>query len=238
MRMVEATRRAWIDTQLSGPAGADRSAGEGGNPGWSHHVYAMAIRSGCMSPQEAAVLFHNGLETDPVFPMTFWHRFAELEAAALAGQVQWGLNYLRCHWGAALEAGMTTLWEAFDPAWLCDDPHGVSIVTRESATYGGYRTSHCHGSSSGPAAWLHATVLGVTPVKAGFAAIDFDPALGDLEWAEGTIPTPRGPSHPRAELIVPDGVEVRVREDTRQAWEIEVAGATQVVDATEERKDV
>lgn len=128
---------------------------------------------------------------------------------------------------------MTTLWEAFDPAWLGDDPHGVSIVTGESATYGGYRTSHCHGSSSGPAAWLHTAVLGVTPVKAGFAAIDFNPALGDLEWAEGTIPTPRGPIHvslrrregsrPKAQLIVPDGVEVRVQEDTRQSWVIEVA---------------
>jgi alpha-L-rhamnosidase len=233
MRMREAARRAWIDPQLSGSADAGGSTGEDGSPGWSHHVYAMAIRSGCMSPQEAAVLFRYGLETDPVFPMTFWHRFAELEAAAFVGQVQWGLDYLRRHWGSALEAGMTTLWEAFDPAWLGDDPHGVSIVTGESATHGGYRTSHCHGSSSGPAAWLHAAVLGVTPDKAGFAAIAFNPALGDLEWAEGAIPTPHGPIHvslrrreggrPKAELIVPDGVEVRIREDTRQAWAIEVA---------------
>ena len=104
------------------------------------------------------------------------------------------------------------------------------MVAGESATYGGYRTAHCRGSSAGPAAWLHTAVLGVVPDKAGFAAIRFAPALGDLEWAKGTIPTPHGPiqvslrrregARPRAELTVPDGIEVRVQEHTRQAWEI------------------
>ena len=251
-RMAEASRRAWIDVQLSRLAGADRSAGVDKSSGWSHRVYAMAIRGGCLSLQEAALLFKNGLETDGVFPMTYWQRFAELDAAARVGQVQWGLDYIRRHWGSALKAGMQTLWEAFDPAWLGDDPHGVSIVPGENVTYGGYRTSHCHGSSSGPAAWLHTAVLGVTPVKAGFAALDFKPSLGDLEWAEGTIPAVRGPIHvslrrregrlPIAELIVPAGVEVRVSEDTRQGWEIEVAdhtgaaGSVQVADATQERR--
>jgi len=125
---------------------------------------------------------------------------------------------------------MTTLWEAFDPAWLGDDPHGVSLVTGERATYGGYRTAHCHGSSAGPAAWLHTVVLGVVPDKAGFTAIQFAPELADLEWATGTIPTPHGPirvslrrrggARPVAELTVPDGIEVRVPERTRQVWEI------------------
>jgi hypothetical protein len=246
MRMMEAARRAWIEAQLASPAGADPLAAEDGSSGWSHHVYAMAIRVGCMSPQDAAVMFRNRLETDPVFPMTFGYRFFELDAAALVGQIQWGLDYLRRHWGSALEAGMTTLWEAFDPAWSGDDPHGVSIVTRESATYGGYRTSHCHGSSSGPAAWLHTAVLGVTPIKAGFAAIDFKPALGDLEWAEGTLPTPHGPisvalrrregRRPHAELTVPPGVDIRIPESKDQEWEIEIAdsirtGAATVADA-------
>ena len=126
---------------------------------------------------------------------------------------------------------MTTWWEAFDPAWLGGDPHGMSIVTGESATYGGYRTSHCHGCSAGPAVWLHTAILGVTPTRAGFAAIRFAPALGDLEWAEGTIPTPHGPIHvslcrregdrPMARLTIPGPVVVHVPESVQQAWEIE-----------------
>jgi hypothetical protein len=195
-------------------------------------MYAMAIRSGCLSPKEQATLFRRIEETERSVPMTFWHRFSDLEAAAQAGQVQWGLDYLRRHWGSALKAGMTTLWETFDPAWLGNDPHGVSIVSGESGTYGGYRTSHCHSCSAGPAAWLHTSVLGVTPVRAGFAAIRFEPALGDLQWAKGTIPTPLGPIHvslrhseqgrSRAQLNVPDKITVHIQESTRQAWEIEV----------------
>jgi hypothetical protein len=228
MRMVEAVRRAWIEKDLARVEG-----GQHGDMRWSHHVYAMAIRSGCLLPNEAAMLFGRIRDTEQAFPMTYWHRFSDLDAAALVGEVQWALDYMRLHWGSALEAGMTTLWETFDPAWLGDDPHGVSIVTGESATYGGYRTSHCHSCSAGPAAWLHTAVLGVRPAKAGLTAIDFSPALGDLAWAEGTIPTPRGPVHvslrrqeegrPRATLMVPRGIEVRVQERAQQAWEIEIS---------------
>jgi hypothetical protein len=190
----------------------------------------MAIRSGCLTPQEEATLFAHIRVAEPPFRMTYWHRYADLDAAARVGEVQWGLDYLRRHWGRALEAGMTAFWETFDPAWLGDDPHGVSMVAGESATYGGYRTAHCHGSSASPATWLHTAVLGVVPDKAGFAAIQFAPALGDLEWARGTVPTPHGPIRvslyrregvrPVAELTVPDGIEVRVPDSTRQAWVI------------------
>jgi hypothetical protein len=244
MRMVEAVRRAWIAADLEDLETRGASVSRSGQKGWSHHVYAMAIRGGCLSANEAELLFKHIQETDSSGPMTYWNRFADLEAAALVGQVQWGLDYLRRHWGRAVEAGMTTLWETFDPAWMGDDPHGVSIVTGESATYGGYRTSHCHSCASGPAAWLHTAVLGVAPVRAGFRVIDFNPALGDLEWAKGTVPTPRGPihvslrrgkgEHSWAELTVPEDVDVLVRERTRRMWEIDIVHAAEVVGASEE----
>ena len=37
-----------------------------------------------------------------------------------------------------------------------------------------------------------AHVLGVQPKEPGFASVQVEPQLGDLKWAEGTIPTPRG----------------------------------------------
>jgi hypothetical protein len=125
---------------------------------------------------------------------------------------------------------MSTFWETFDPSWLGPDPHGMSIVTGEIATYGGYRTAHCYGGAVGPAAWLHRAILGVTPVRDGFAALRFSPALGDLEWARGTIPTPHGPIHvslrrrpdalPEAGIDLPHGIELQVDPDVSSSWQV------------------
>jgi hypothetical protein len=165
--------------------------------GPAHHLPAMLIRSGVLRPGEARELFGRTLHADPPWRMTYWHRYADLDAAGRVGAVDWGLEYIRRHWGPALDLGMTALWEAFDPAWIGPDPHAVSMVAAQHARYGGYETSLCHGWSAGPAVWLHRAVLGVTPARPGFAEIDYRPDLGDLTWAEGVVPSPRGPIHVR-----------------------------------------
>ena len=183
--------------------------------GAAHHANAQAVCSGIFSPAEARALFAQTLQADPPLSMTYWHRFLDLEAARQVGAVQWGLDYIRRHWGAALKMGMSALWEAFDPAWMeCADPHAVSMVGAGYARYGGYETSLCHGWSSGPAAWLITAVLGLTPAAPGLSKVRFQPDLGDLDWAEGTLPTPFGPLTIRLErgqparISAPDGVEV------------------------------
>ena len=113
-----------------------------------------------------------------------------------------------------------------------DDPHGVSMIGAEFARYGGYLTSLCHGWSAGPAAWLHEAVLGVRPALPGFAAVDFLPSLGDLRWAEGTVPSPRGPitvalrrvegRRPSARLTLPAGIAVHIPDHVREAWDLSV----------------
>ncbi len=204
--------------------------------GAAHHVPAMLIRSGVLRPAEARRLFEATLAHDLPWSMTYWHRYADLDAALHVGAIQWGLDYIRRHWGAALDLGMTALWEAFDPAWIGPDPHANSMVAAEFARYGGYETSLCHGWSAGPAAWLHRAVLGVTPAAEGFAAVDFRPALGDLERAAGTIPSPhgllkvelaRGPAgrRPCAKLAAPAGIDVRCSDETRGAWDLQVMTA-------------
>jgi hypothetical protein len=35
-------------------------------------------------------------------------------------------------------------------------------------------------------------VLGVEPAEPGFEVASIDPALGDLEWARGAVPSPAG----------------------------------------------
>ena len=52
--------------------------------------------------------------------------------------------------------------------------------------------SGIHGGGSGVASTLTSHVLGIKPVKPGFAEVVFDPHPGDLQWAKGVVPTPHG----------------------------------------------
>jgi alpha-L-rhamnosidase len=53
--------------------------------------------------------------------------------------------------------------------------------------------SHCHGWSATPTRDLITYTLGIRPAAPGFTRAQIAPALGDLTWASGTAPTPRGP---------------------------------------------
>lgn len=193
--------------------------------GSGHHLPAMALRAGVVEGPEARALYDERLRHDEPLRMTFWHRYGDLEAARLAGDVLGGLERLRRHWGPCLRAGTGALWEAFEEAWLAmPDPHAVSVVGPDHARYGGYETSLCHGWSAGPIVWLHQAVLGV--VHLGPRALRWAPDLGDLEWAEGVVPTVAGPVRVRLEragaevgtdegtvkgtLVVPEGITVEV----------------------------
>ena len=53
--------------------------------------------------------------------------------------------------------------------------------------------THCHGWSSTPTRDLIVGTLGITPAEPGYASVRVVPALGGLEWARATVPTPHGP---------------------------------------------
>jgi len=52
--------------------------------------------------------------------------------------------------------------------------------------------TRCHGWSSTPTRDLIVHCLGISPAEPGFAAVRVAPALGSLEWARATVPTPHG----------------------------------------------
>ena len=52
--------------------------------------------------------------------------------------------------------------------------------------------SLAQGWSSTPVRDLVSRVVGITPAEPGYAVVGVDPALGSLEWAEATVPTPHG----------------------------------------------
>jgi alpha-L-rhamnosidase len=57
----------------------------------------------------------------------------------------------------------------------------------------GSSTSLAHGWAAMPAVALSSLVLGIQPESAGYATWRIQPHPGDLQWAEGRAPTPKGP---------------------------------------------
>ena len=127
-----------------------------------------------------------------------------LQAQALAGQYTEALNIIRQYWGGMLDMGATTFWEDFDLDWTenaarLDEitPPGKKDIHGDFGAYcyPGFRHSFCHGWASGPTAWMTEHILGVKVIEPGCKAIKVTPNLCDLEWVEGTFPTPFGVVH-------------------------------------------
>lgn len=131
-----------------------------------------------------------------------------LQARAKAGDYQGALDVIRKYWGGMIDLGATTFWEDFDMRWL-QNASRIDEITPDGkvdvhSAYGGYcymglRHSLCHGWASGPTSWLSQHVLGITVLEAGCKKVKIEPHLGDLEWVQGTYPTPYGVIHVRHE---------------------------------------
>lgn len=124
-----------------------------------------------------------------------------LQAKAKAGDYQGAMDCIRTYWGGMLDMGATTFWEDFDLAWTknaapIDEivPDGKDDIHGDFGAYCYKKLRHslCHGWASGPTSWLTEHVLGVSVIEAGCKTIRIQPNLGDLQWVEGTFPTPMG----------------------------------------------
>lgn len=157
----------------------------------------MAL-AGLMDPKKAneEVISVGGSKNFSTF-----YGYYMLRAMAQAGDYTNALNRIREYWGAMLDLGATTFWEDFDIDWM-ENAGRIDELTPEGKvdvhrTYGNYcykyyRHSFCHGWASGPTAWLSEYVLGVQVVEPGCKVVRVKPNLGDLQWVEGTFPTPHG----------------------------------------------
>ena len=90
------------------------------------------------------------------------------------------LELVRRVWGHMVRNGPgTTMWETIGP--------------NGSGPVDSWRPSWSHGWSTGAVPALVRYVLGVAPLTPGFATVLVEPRLNGVEWARGTVPTPRGP---------------------------------------------
>ncbi len=174
---------------------------------------AMAIYAGVADKEQTQAIYDKILNpTSPAWKMiaTPYYNNYILYAMSLAGHTPETLGVIRNYWGGMLEEGATSWWEAYDPSWEKKDFH--AHLQADNGT--GYFVSLAHGWSAAPTSWLTERVLGVRPTGGGFKTVDIAPELGDLEWAEGDVPTPRGNLRVRVEkqkfglkltAIVPEG---------------------------------
>jgi hypothetical protein len=143
-----------------------------------------------------------------------------LQALSMAGQYQTALDVIRNYWGGMLDMGATTFWEDFNLDWT-ENVTRIDELPVEGKKdihgdfgdycYPGYRLSLCHGWSSGPAAWLSEHVLGVKILEPGCKKISINPHMGDLQWVEGTFPTPYGVIWVRHEKQADGKVKTKIR---------------------------
>jgi hypothetical protein len=159
---------------------------------------ALLALAGLRDPAEVA---KNVLAKDGPKDLSTFYGFYVLNALAEAGEIQTGLDFISQYWGGMLDFGATTFWEDFDLDWTknasrIDElvPAGKKDIHGDYGAhcYVGFRHSFCHGWAGGPTAWLSRNVLGVQALAPGCAKVKISPRLGNLQWVEGTYPTPKG----------------------------------------------
>ncbi len=183
------------------------------------------------SKQSAALLSLTGLRDvgaanaqvlarEPLEGLSTFYGLYVLEARAQAGDMNGALEVMRRYWGAMLDLGATTFWEHFEPSWSLNagriDELPVEGKVDVHRTYGGFcfqglRHSLCHGWAAGPTAFLISHVLGLSVLGAGASRVALRPDLGDLQWAQGSLPTPHGPVHVRHERRADGSIHTKVQ---------------------------
>lgn len=124
-----------------------------------------------------------------------------LDALAKGERHQQAIDIIRQYWGKMLDLGATTFWEDFNLDWARNagridefTPAGKDDIHRDFGAYcyPSFRHSFCHGWASGPTPWMTRYILGIEVLEPGCKTIRITPHLCDLDWAEGTFPTPLG----------------------------------------------
>lgn len=164
----------------------------------SKQAAALLALSGLVDAREAndRVLSVGGAKNFSTF-----YGYYMLQAKAQAGDYQGAMEIIRTYWGAMLDMGATSFWEDFNMDWLPNAapinelvPEGKKDIHGDfgSFCYSNLRHSLCHGWASGPTSWLSEHVLGVKVLAPGCRILKVEPHLADLEWVEGSFPTPLG----------------------------------------------
>jgi alpha-L-rhamnosidase len=191
---------------------------------------AMAVLSGAADqkdyPQLWAHVFSNINDLTSYSPaITPYYGYYVLEAMALLGHRAEALQWLCTFWGGMIDEGATSFWEAYDPRWTKKNFHSGL----QADGLAGYYVSLAHAWSAGPAAWLAEQVVGIRSTGPGFSTVIIEPELSHLQTVEGSVPTPRGTLHVRADaktimLDLPAGTTATIVVNASSASNLQVNG--------------
>ncbi len=160
---------------------------------FSQHANVLAVLTGLPSGLDAAGLMTRTMSDTSLVQCTVYYRFYLNEAMRKAGL---GNRYIEmlAPWHQMLSIGLTTFAEKPEPS-----------------------RSDCHAWSASPNYHLLSIVLGITPGSPGFKTVHIEPHLGDLQFAEGSVPTPAGMidvnmkrsgvNGIEAEIVLPEGMK-------------------------------
>lgn len=159
---------------------------------------ALMTVAGIMDPEKAC---NEVIAIDGAKRFSTFYGLYMLDALSMAGMYDLALQIISDYWGGMLDMGATTFWEDFNIEWM-ENSVRIDEFTLDGTydihgdfgdyCYQSYRHSLCHGWASGPTSWLTENVLGITIVEPGCKTLKIEPHLGNLQWAEGTFPTPYG----------------------------------------------
>ncbi|HEY8917839.1 MAG TPA: alpha-L-rhamnosidase C-terminal domain-containing protein, partial [Chitinophaga sp.] len=135
---------------------------------FSQHAGIIAVLAGAIPESRQQAVLQRVLDDTTLSQATFYYRFYLNLALKKAGMANRYYAQLK-PWRDMLDMGLTTFAENPEP-------------TR----------SDCHAWSASPNYDFLATICGIMPDKPGFAAVRIQPAMGELNAVNGTMPHPKG----------------------------------------------
>lgn len=184
--MKQAADAAWWDAK-AGIYGKNIQATEQAN--------ALAVSNSLAGPEQAQAIFESLFKSPwrkdrKISPYGMTYLLDALMALP-EPETAVALEKMRSYYGTLLERGFTTFPET-DLVNVGQPPIVPGIGPDWHRRHDRYSSSLAHGTSGTQPVFLGRYVLGVWPIAPGFAECDIKPHLGDLDWAEGTVPTPFG----------------------------------------------
>lgn len=137
---------------------------------YSQHANTLAILTGTVSGEQAKLLAERILSEQNLAPASIYFRYYVHQALTKAGLGNDYISWLD-KWKENIEMGLTTWAE-------------ISEVTEAR--------SDCHAWGSSPNIEYFRIVLGIDSDAPGFSKVLIEPHLGNLTFAQGEIPHPKG----------------------------------------------
>lgn len=153
---------------------------------FSQHANIWAVLTDAVPQDEQAALLYRIMADKSIRQATYYFKFYLFQALKKTGMGDEFLPQLG-PWNTMIANGLSTFAENPEPV-----------------------RSDCHAWSASPVYEFLSTVCGINPGSPGFATVRIEPFLGDLEFAEGKMPHPKGEISVRLQRTPAGGLSAEI----------------------------